>query len=41
MPLRDDWQRRIKGVEREFVAVRIAVDGLQQEVAREPGLRAV
>jgi hypothetical protein len=38
MPLRDDWQRRIKAVEREFVAVRIAVDRLQQEVAREPAI---
>src|SRR3954452_1914092 len=38
MPLKDDWQRRIKAVEREFVAVRIAVDRLQQEVVREPAI---
>lgn len=38
MPLRDDWQRRIKAVEREFVAIRIAVDRLQLEVARDPAI---
>jgi hypothetical protein len=38
MPLGDDWQTRIKAVEREFLAVRIAVDRLQQEVAREPAI---
>jgi hypothetical protein len=38
MPRRKDWQDRIKAVEREFLAVRIATDRLQQEVVREPAI---
>src|SRR4051794_35574609 len=38
MPLRDDWQTRIKAVEREFTAVRIAVVRLQEAGNRDPSI---
>lgn len=38
MPRRDDWLRRIKAVELEYMAVRIGVDRLQQDVARDPAI---
>ena len=36
MPRRDDWQIRIKAVERRFLAIRIGTDRLQDDVRRDP-----
>jgi len=38
MPRRDDWQLRIKAVERRFLAIRIGKDRLQDEVRRAPAI---
>jgi hypothetical protein len=38
MPRRDDWQSRIKAVEREFLAVRLGTDRLQEASRRDPTL---
>ena len=35
MPRRDDWQRRIKAVERRFLAIRLGTDRLQDDVRRD------
>ncbi len=34
----DEWQRRIKAVEREFKSTRLAVDRLQSEATRDPAI---
>jgi hypothetical protein len=36
MPRRDDWQVRIKAVERRFLAIRLGTDRLQNDVRRDP-----
>src|SRR5262249_12856844 len=36
MPRRDDWQNRIKAVEREYLAVRLATDRLSGAVRVDP-----
>ncbi len=36
MPRRDDWQSRIKAVEREFLAIRLATDRLLEAARRDP-----
>lgn len=38
MPRRDDWQSRIKAVEREYFSVRIAMDWLLETARRDPGV---
>jgi hypothetical protein len=38
---RSDWHERIKAVEREYWAARIAVDRLTADVARDPGVLGI
>ncbi|MCI0464288.1 MAG: hypothetical protein L0Z62_45720 [Gemmataceae bacterium] len=38
MPLRDDWQRRIKAVERQYAAVQLATSRLLDAGRRDPTL---
>lgn len=36
MPRRDDWQRRIKAIEAEYLAVRLAMNRLVEACRRDP-----